>query len=117
MTQPIEHVDPNVAQGTVTLSMGSWTRAINKMRSGDTLDLAEAIGYGLREDSRARHTADRYRLALERIVTECGAVCEEFEFCAHRSCRDSCGAVLIALGALRPATSAPDHLSAPTGDK
>jgi hypothetical protein len=42
----------------------------------------------------------KYRKALEKI-SELGSVCDNFEICAHESCRDSAGAVLIALEALK----------------
>lgn len=45
---------------------------------------------------------EKYREALENI-SQLGSVCDNFELCEHESCRDSSGAVLIALEALRDA--------------
>jgi hypothetical protein len=41
-----------------------------------------------------------YREALTRI-SNMGRVCPEFEICSHPACSDSCGAVLVALEALK----------------
>lgn len=45
-------------------------------------------------------TPDTLREALERIRDEHGGVCDEFETCSHRSCRDSFAAREIADAAL-----------------
>jgi hypothetical protein len=44
--------------------------------------------------------ADKYEKAL-RAITKLGRVCPEFDLCAHQACADSCGAVLLALEALK----------------
>lgn len=43
---------------------------------------------------------ERYRGALLEI-TKMGRVCEDFLDCKHPACSDSCGAVLVALEALK----------------
>jgi hypothetical protein len=49
---------------------------------------------------------DRYRDALLKIRNELGGVCEMFEICEHRACRDSYAAREIANEALNPTEEA-----------
>lgn len=51
----------------------------------------------LRDDERDKLVRERnqYREALEEI-RNLGGVCEQFEVCTHRSCRDSYGAWAVA---------------------
>ena len=63
----------------------------------------------LREDrDRWKKRAEKYEKCLKIITDSMGRVCEEFEICAHVACADSSGAVLLALEALNPETTAED---------
>jgi hypothetical protein len=56
--------------------------------------------------------ADNARLtaALERIRSQCGKVCDDFELCRHRACQSSYEAWSIADAALKGGT--PESLNA-----
>lgn len=60
------------------------------------------------ENDKLRAENERLTQALEKI-TKFGAVCPDFEFCVHPWCRDSCGAVLTALDALRSPSEGADE--------
>ena len=53
------------------------------------------------ELERKDEVISRLQSTLHKIVDDMGSVCEEFEVCDHPSCRDSAGAVLLALDALK----------------
>lgn len=94
-----ERLQHGTGTTTTRLSRAQVERLL-RMASGARTPEEIGVDFDLTEIRALARDALAYMTALEHIRDTMGRVCEDFEICGHVACADSCGAVLVALGAL-----------------